>query len=156
MDEWWGGFGGAAGSRERALLLPRLFFQHFTDTSHLVEQADGRLVAFLIGFVSASEPDTAYVHFVGVEPTLRRTGLAAGLYEHFIQQATERGARVVRCVTSPGNTTSLAFHTGIGFQVDSSETVQNGVPVQLDYDGPGQHRITFTRRLAPPPPQART
>jgi GNAT superfamily N-acetyltransferase len=150
LDDWWGGFGGAAGSQQRALLLPRLFFQHFTDTSHLVERADGGLVAFLTGFLSASEPNTAYVHFVGVDPTLRRTGLGAGLYERFFQQAIERGARTVRCVTSPGNATSLAFHTGLGFQVDPSGTRVNGVPVQLDYDGPGHHRVTFTRRLADP------
>jgi ribosomal protein S18 acetylase RimI-like enzyme len=147
LDDWWGGFGGEAGSRERALLLPRLFFQHFNDTSQLVERADGRLVAFLIGFVSASRPGTAYVHFVGVDPALRRSGLGAGLYRQFSRRVTERGVRTVTCVTSPGNTTSVAFHTGLGFQVDPSADLENGVPVQLDYDGPGLHRVTFTRDL---------
>lgn len=63
------------------------------------------------------------------------------------------------CVTSPGNTTSVAFHTGLGFRVDPSATLENGVPVQLDHDGPGLHRVTFTRdlgsstqRLVPPSP----
>lgn len=85
LDDWWGGFGGEAGSRERALLLPRLFFQHSTDTSQLVERADGRLDAFLIGFVSASRPGTAHVHFVGVDPACAdpdsvraRTGSSSG------------------------------------------------------------------------------
>jgi GNAT superfamily N-acetyltransferase len=151
MDDWWGGLGGAAGSRERALLLPRLFFQHFTDTSRLVEAADGRLAAFLIGFLSASEPGTAFVHFVGVDPALRRTGIAGALYAGFFRQATERGAHTAKCVTSPGNTTSVAFHTRLGFQVDPSAVVDNGVPVQQDYDGPGLHRVTFTRRLTSPP-----
>lgn len=40
LDRWWAGFGGAAGSRERGLLLPRLSFQHFSGTSWLVEQDD--------------------------------------------------------------------------------------------------------------------
>src|SRR5437016_73337 len=39
MAEWWGGLGGQDGSKQRALLVPRLFFQHFTDTSYLVELA---------------------------------------------------------------------------------------------------------------------
>ena len=43
VEQWWGGRGGAEGARYRAALLPRLFFQHFTDTSTVVEHPDGRL-----------------------------------------------------------------------------------------------------------------
>ena len=39
LDEWWGELGGEAGRLERALLMPRLFLQHFTDTSSSVERA---------------------------------------------------------------------------------------------------------------------
>jgi len=145
MDEWWGDFGGAAGSHQRALLLPRLFFQHFTDSSYLVERADGRLVAFLIGFLSQSQADVAYIHFVGVDPVLHRSGVATGLYTRFFEFAAARGARSARCVTSPGNRTSLAFHTSLGFTVEGSQTVIDGVAVQRDYDGPGLDRVTFTR-----------
>jgi predicted GNAT superfamily acetyltransferase len=141
-------------------LLPRLFFQHFTDTSHLVEGTDGRLAAFLIGFAPASasepEPGTACVHFVGVDPAPHRTGPGAGLYEHFFQQALERGAHTVTCVTSPGNTTSPAFHTGLGFQVDPSETLAERGPGAAGLRRPGHHRITFVRRLEEPIQQVRT
>jgi hypothetical protein len=41
---------------QRALLLPRLFFQHFTDTS-LVAERDGQMAGFLIGFLSQSPRD---------------------------------------------------------------------------------------------------
>ncbi|EPH39288.1 hypothetical protein STRAU_7641 [Streptomyces aurantiacus JA 4570] len=37
LDTWWGGLKGEAAATERALLLPRLYFQHFTTTSLLVE-----------------------------------------------------------------------------------------------------------------------
>ncbi|MCL9796518.1 GNAT family N-acetyltransferase [Frankia sp. AgKG'84/4] len=150
MDDWWAGFGGADGSRQRALLLPRLFFQHFTDTSVLAEHADGGIAAFLVGFLSSSQPGTAYVHFVGVDPGLRRRGVAAGLYQRFFTLAATRGARRVRCVTSPGNAVSLAFHTGIGFRVDPGDLTMDGVAAQRDYDGPGLHRVTFTRALPGP------
>ncbi|MFW6186861.1 MAG: GNAT family N-acetyltransferase [Actinomycetota bacterium] len=149
MDSWWNDFGGTAGSQQRAALVPRLFFQHFTDTSYLVEE-DGHLVAFLVGFRSQSQPDTAYIHFVGVEPASRRTGMAAWLYEQFFTQARHSGATVVRCITSPGNTTSIAFHTGMGFEIEASDTYLDGVPVQMDYDGPGLNRIGFFRPLMPP------
>lgn len=149
MDSWWNDFGAAAGSQQRAALLPRLFFQHFTDTSYLLEE-DGRLVAFLVGFRSQSQRETAYIHFVGVEPASRRTGVAAYLYDQFCAQARRSGASVVRCITSPGNTTSIAFHTGMGFEIDPSDTHLDGVPVQVDYDGPGLDRVSFFRPLPPP------
>jgi ribosomal protein S18 acetylase RimI-like enzyme len=147
QEHWWGGLGGAAGTQQRAFLLPRLFFQHFADTSYLVEDTSGTLRAFLIGFVSQSRPGEAYVHFAGVDPELRRRGIAQGLYERFFGDVEARGARVVRCITSPANTTSQAFHTGIGFTIDESDRLVDGVPVQLDYDGPGVDRVTFTRVL---------
>jgi predicted GNAT superfamily acetyltransferase len=147
MDEWWGDFGGAAGSQQRALLLPRLFFQHFTDSSYLVERADGQLVAFLIGFLSQSQPDVAYIHFVGVDPVLHRSGVARGLYNRFFEFAAARGAHSARCITSPGNSASLAFHASLGFAIEGSETVVDGVAVQRDYDGPGLDRVAFTRSL---------
>ena len=147
LDQWWGDLGGAAGSRQRALLLPRLFFQHFTDSSYLVERSDGELVAFLVGFLSQAQPEVAYVHFVGVDPALHRAGVARGLYIRFFEQMAARGARHVRCITSPGNSASLAFHARLGFAIDPSQTLVGGVAVQRDYDGPGLDRIAFTRSL---------
>ncbi|MFW6186489.1 MAG: GNAT family N-acetyltransferase [Actinomycetota bacterium] len=146
LEGWWGGFGGPAGTQQRAALLPRLFFQHFTGTSCLLEQ-DGRLAAFLIGFHSSSQPDVGYVHFVGVEPASRRTGAARWLYEQFFAQARAAGVTTVRCITSPGNTTSIAFHQAVGFQIEPGPTRQDGISVQPDYDGPGLDRVSFVRHL---------
>ena len=59
-----------------------------------------------------------------------------------------RGARSVRCITSPGNTTSLAFHIGLRFVVDPA-TLLDGVPVQRDYDGRGLDRVSLTGHSRP-------
>lgn len=148
LDEWWAGFQGADGARQRVLLLPRLFFQHFNGTSYLVERTDGRLMAFLIGFVSQSQPQVGYIHCVGVDPELRRTGVASVLYERFFADVAARGARRVECITSPGNTASVAFHTRLGFEIRPGQTSLGGVAVQRDYDGPGLDRVAFMRPLA--------
>jgi GNAT superfamily N-acetyltransferase len=146
MAEWWGGLGGEAGTMQRALLLPRLFFQHFGDTSYLVER-DQRLISFLVGFLSQSQPEVAYVHFVGVHPAHRRAGLGAALYQRFIDEVSQRGATAVKCITGPLNTTSIAFHVGLGFELEPSADVVDGIPVHRDYDGPGLDRVTFVRQL---------
>jgi pimeloyl-ACP methyl ester carboxylesterase/ribosomal protein S18 acetylase RimI-like enzyme len=147
MVEWWGG-------RDIRGLLPRLFFQHFNDTSFIVEkpalsdpeprsvskgEGDGVLVAFLIGFISQSEPHAAYIHFVGVHPEHRRSGLGRALYQRFFELARARGAREVLSITAPAEGTgSIAFHTRLGF-------VASG-PIP-DHDGPGDGRVTFKKRI---------
>jgi len=54
INEWWGG-------RQLAHLLPKLFFQHFQDTSFVVEESDqvsgtNKIIAFIIGFISQTDP----------------------------------------------------------------------------------------------------
>jgi predicted GNAT superfamily acetyltransferase len=139
LVEWWQG-------RDLSDLLPRLFFQHFCTTSWLVEQ-DGELVAFLVGFVCPTHDDEAYIHFVGVDPELRGRGIAKGLYELFFDVARAQGRSVVRVITSPVNQASLAFHSHIGFVMLPGDGEQDGVPIWLDYDGPGRHRVRLERRL---------
>ncbi|MGZ3097148.1 GNAT family N-acetyltransferase [Streptomyces sp. H72] len=142
LDRWWGGLKGEAGAVERALLLPRLYFQHFTTTSFLIERSDGELAAFLVGFFSQTEPDVAYVHFVGVDPAQRGLGIGRALYRAFFALVRAHGRRYVHCITSPQNTASQAFHARLGFIA---------APTQRDYDGPGLDRVAFTVDLAREP-----
>lgn len=139
---WWGMPTGVAPTG----LLPRLFFQHFTNTSILVEDDDGALAAFLIGFRSASRPDTAYVHFVGVAPDLRGRGVARDLYERFFTMMREEGCTTVEAITGPINRGSQSFHRALGF-TQGGDTDLDGVLAYRDYDGRGEHRVTFNRQL---------
>lgn len=147
LGDWWGGMGGEAGALQRRLLVPRLFFQHFTDTSYIAEDADGSLRAFLVGFLSQTDPRTAYIHFVGVRPGAQRGGLGSTLYEAFFDLARERGRTRVRCITSPTNHNSVAYHTRMGFRIEPGDRVEDGVQVTTDYDGPGLDRVSFVRDL---------
>ena len=142
IPAWWG----LPGSANLGLLLPRLFFQHFGDTSTIVEDADGVLAGFLIGFRSQSTPEVAYIHFVGVRPDLRRSGLARGLYERFFDEMRASGCRRVDAITGPGNRRSQEFHAAMGFTA-SGDTTTDGVRAWRDYDGPGEHRVAFSRPL---------
>jgi RimJ/RimL family protein N-acetyltransferase len=109
VDAWWG--------RPMPGLLPRPFFTEFTDTSFVVER-EGALVAFLIGFLSQTACDEAYVHAVAVAPAARRQGLARLLYRRFAETAMSHGRRRIRAITTPSNAGSLAFHRRLGFRVE--------------------------------------
>ncbi|PSK88757.1 ribosomal protein S18 acetylase RimI-like enzyme [Murinocardiopsis flavida] len=159
IDDWWG--------RPMQSAVPRLFLDHFHPTSLAADIADtgnrgdgggggdggdggdggggggggdGRdgLAGFLIGFPSPAQPDAAYIHFVGISPDHRRTGLGARFYERFFAIAREAGRSRVRAITSPVNTRSAAFHRAMGF-------TESG-PI-ADYDGPGADRLLFERTL---------
>jgi ribosomal protein S18 acetylase RimI-like enzyme len=129
LDDWWG--------RPVLGALPRLFLDHFHDSSLVVDGAAGPQ-AFLVGILSPSEPDRAYVQFVGVSPAARGQGLARQLYEEFFALARRDGRRLVSAVTAPVNSGSVAFHRAMGFAVTG--------PVD-GYDGPGHDKIFFEREL---------
>ena len=129
LNDWWGG-------RSMTHLLPRLFFEHFQPTSFVVE-LDEELVAFIIGFISQTNPQEAYIHFVGVNPIYRKQGLANELYQLFFSTVQQLGCQAVHCITTPINTGSIAFHEAMGFSVQ----------LEKDYAGEGQDRILFSKEL---------
>ncbi|HEX6443793.1 MAG TPA: GNAT family N-acetyltransferase [Streptosporangiales bacterium] len=112
LDDWWG--------RPIASVLQPLFFDHFFSTSYVAE-CDGELAGFLVGFLSPSRPEVAYIHFVGVHPAHRKSGLARDLYGRFFDLARRDGRSEVWAVTSPVNERSIAFHRAMGFTVTGPE-----------------------------------
>lgn len=142
VDEWWSG-------RRLHDLLPRLWFQHFTNTSLIAETEGADLAGFLVGFVSPDDPTVAYVHMIGTDPNLRRRGLGAELYRRFIDDVAGRGVRDVVAITWPGNRASIGFHRSIGFEPDAGPGSRAiyGTPAYADYDYPGEDRVVLRRRL---------
>jgi predicted GNAT superfamily acetyltransferase len=128
VDEWWGG-------RQMAAMLPKLFFVHFRDTAYVADD-DGELAGFLCGFRSQTYDDQAYVHFMGVAPSQRGSGLGRELYERFFAAVAPRN--VIRAVTSPVNEGSIAFHRALGFDVER---------IDEDYDGRGGARVLLRKVL---------
>ena len=70
---------------------------------------------------------------------LEDSGSAEKLYEAFVAQARQYEATAVQAITTPGNSTSIAFHTAIGFR---GELVK-------DYAGPEDDRVLFEMTLLP-------
>jgi GNAT superfamily N-acetyltransferase len=141
IDAWWDG-------RSMGARLSHVFFAHFAPTSFVLE-TDGELVGFLLGFLSQTHPDEAYVHFVGIHPDYRRLGLGRRLYERFFVAAQMHGRRWVRSVTAPSNQLSIAFHRGVGFVPMHGDILFDGLQVWLDYAGTGGHRVVFRRAVVP-------
>ena len=132
VNVWWGGPRHGADAAEA--LLPALRRHELRRRGRREE-----LVGFLCGFLSQTVADEAYIHFMGVAPDRRGEGLGRSLYERFFDEVRAHGRTSVRCVTSPSNEDSVAFHEALGFVVEQ---------VVEDYDGPGEDRIVLLKRLA--------
>ena len=117
-------------------LAQRLFFEHFADTSLVADDERG-LAGFLIGFLSQSRPDEAYIHMVATRSDCRRSGLGQELYARFFVIAADAGRTVVTSITAPHNEASIAFHLALGFSAD----------LQPNHAGPGADKMVFRRSL---------
>lgn len=129
-------------------MLPKLFLNHFHDTS-FVAQKDGRIIGFLIGFLSPSPKlqNEAYVHFMGVHPDFRKKGIGKTLYERFFEICRAHNRTIVQACTSPVNKGSVEFHERIGFQLDPGNDKIDGFPVTQDYNRPGDHKVRFIKTI---------
>ncbi len=128
LDRWWDG-----PSSERALPI---FFYELGDQA-LIAETDGRVVGFLLGFITATVPPTGYVHLVGIHPDHRRQGVGQLLYERFLERCCSAGAARCKAITTVGNEGSMLFHTALGFEAEAV----------ADYAGPGRARVVFTKTL---------
>jgi GNAT superfamily N-acetyltransferase len=143
MPEWWGG-------RDLRALLPRIFFEHFGSTS-LIAERDGELAAFLVGFLCPDHGDEAYIHFVGVDPRWRRSGLARNLYERFFGIARVNGRTFVRAVTAFVNHDSIAFHRRLGFTLLPAGQTFDGHQATPDPSVPEGAVVRFELTIDAPP-----
>jgi predicted GNAT superfamily acetyltransferase len=129
LDDFWGE------DRDMAFLHQALYVHEFGDTSVLAER-DGRIVAYLLGFVS--QDATGYIHAVAVRREARGEGLARRCYERFRELVAARGAHGLKAITQPENAGSRAFHEALGF---SAEEVEG-------YSPSAGTRLVFRRRIA--------
>lgn len=137
---WWG----AAYDSD---MFSKWYIHHFRDTC-LAAEIGGELAGFVMGFCSQTEPDAAYIRIVMVGPEHRGRGIGRALYEAFFERASASGRSVIRCVTAPHKSSSLAFHAKLGFRMEPQKEERGGLPVAVDYDGRGGDRVVLVKRLA--------
>ncbi len=124
------------GEREMAGLHQALYVHEFGDSALLIRDGEGRVIAYLLGFVSPAR--VGYVHLVAVREGHRGKGLARHLYTEFESYARARGAIALKAITGPENHGSKAFHRAIGFTVREV----------AGYSVSGEARLVFERPLA--------
>ena len=139
MPDWWGG-------RDLRSSVPKVFFIHFCNTVFVAEKGN-ELAGFLVGFLSQTDPGEGYIHFVGVHPEMRKTGLGRDLYQRFFDVCLAHSRHIVRSCTSPVNKLSIAFHQHMGFTIEPGDAAVDGVPVTMNFLRENDPKVLFKKEL---------
>lgn len=140
IPAWWDG-------RDLSSMVLKVFFVHFNTTTYIAE-IDDKLVGFLVGFMSQSEEQVGYIHFMGVHPGYRRSGIGRLLYERFYEACRAQNRSIVKSCTSPVNKLSIGFHLKMGYSIEPGDGMIDGVPVMLNYLGKDNPKVRFIKKLS--------
>lgn len=121
-----------------------MFYYSFGNTAYTITEK-GSVAAYLLGFFSQRE-DAAYVHMINVRMEYQGRGYGRKLYEHFISIAQKKGCTSIGAITSVKNSSSIAFHKSLGMSLTGDGMI-DGIPVELDYAGEGEHRVLFSMAI---------
>lgn len=139
IDNWWGW--------PTSFKFHPVYLYQFGNTAFVMED-NGKVVGFVVGFISQTDPQEAYIHLVATEPQYRTKGIARTLYKRFFTEVFTRGCCRVRAITIPTNRESIAFHKHMGFRILEDHAIEvEGVKAVKNYSGPGQHRVVFIKDL---------
>jgi ribosomal protein S18 acetylase RimI-like enzyme len=139
MPTWWDG-------RDLTSMIPKVFFIHFCDTSFIIED-ENQLIGFLVGFMSQTDKNTGYIHFVGVHPDYRKSGIGQKLYQHFFNSCELNNRTIIKSCTSPINKLSIAFHQRMGFEIEPGDGLIDGISVTTNYLGSDNPKVLFKKKI---------
>ena len=137
LPEFWDG-------RDTRHLHQSFLIHEFGNTAFVIRDG-ARVVAYLFGFLSQTQP-VGYVHAIAVRASARRRRLAQRLFDHFEDFARRHGCSHVKAITTPSNAGSIAFHKSRGMQL-LGEPNADGIPVVPDYSGRGATRVVFWKAI---------
>jgi GNAT superfamily N-acetyltransferase len=137
LEDFWNG-------RDTRALHHPMLINEFGNSAFVI-RAGTRVMAYLFGFVSQVEP-VGYVHLIAVRASARRQCLAQKLFRHFVDFARRHGCTHVKAITTPSNSSSIAFHKSIGMTL-LGEPDNAGITVIPDYAGRSEPRVVFWKAI---------
>lgn len=121
---------------------------HFRGTCFISEDM-GKMLGYLLGFRSQTNPEVAYMHLIQVDPKMRGHGVGRKLYRQFEDAAKAMGCKKVITTSRPQNKLASAFYEYMGFMpVESGNMIEvDGTRAIRDYNGPGKHVIVWSKDI---------
>jgi GNAT superfamily N-acetyltransferase len=125
-----------------------LLTRHFRGTCFVAEDRN-KMIGYLLGFRSQSQPEEAYLHLVQVDPALRGHGVGRRMFSLFESSVKKMGCKKILAASRPQNKTAMTFYETVGFRpVQAGTMVEvDGVMAIKDYNGPGKHVVLWSKDI---------
>ena len=107
-----------------------LLCRDFAETC-VIAELEGKVCAFLTGYIPPGEVDTLFVWQVGVGRSARGLGVASGLLKHLLLREGNKGVRHLETTVSPSNTASRALFTSLARRLETEISESPGFPAEL-------------------------
>jgi diaminobutyrate acetyltransferase len=128
----------------------RIVIRYFRDTCYLAER-DGKILGFMWGFLSQTDPHTFFLWQIGVDPSTRGEGIGGRILEAAERELAERGCHRIELTIDPSNRPSQRLFEKRGYRNISDEegrTIEvEGVLAVCGYYRPDGHFSLFEKRL---------
>ncbi len=124
---------------------------HLADTCVLARDTEGRLAAYVSGYVPPRQPDTLFIWQVAVAPHARGQGLAGRLLRHLLQVSTAK-LHWLETTVSPGNTASERLFRGLARELGAACACHELFPASAFAPGPSPdapHEAEWLYRIGP-------
>lgn len=126
------------GSADYPMFFFRQAYDLFGDMFLVAEGQDGAIAGYILGGVSCTNTEEAWILSLVVRSTDRKMGHGTSLLRAFLQNVGTRRVRRVKLSVSPANTQAIRFYEQLHFA-----TVERAI----DYCGPGESRLIMQRIL---------
>lgn len=122
--------------------------RHFANTCFVAEK-EGKIVGYILGWISQVDNTVAYIHNICINPDFRRKKIGIDLYDRFIEVVRDKGCKKIFLIINPGNKASFNFHHVQGFKVseEGEGIIIEGDRAVKDYNGPGKHMVVMYKEI---------
>ncbi len=128
----------------------KIILRYFGDTCFIAEKG-GEIVGFLLGFVSQNNPDNLFIWQIGVNPNMRKKGIAQKMLAEEEKEVKKRGCKRIEVTIAPENTVSKKLFEKLGYKNVSyreGETIEvKGSTTVKDYYKPDRHFILYEKEV---------
>ncbi|MFE9244454.1 diaminobutyrate acetyltransferase [Nocardiopsis sp. NPDC006938] len=96
-----------------------LWCRDFAATSVVARDADGRMAAYVTGYVRPDSPDTYFLWQVAVDPAYQGRRLARRMLDFIGERLADRGLRYLEATVTPDNEASRALFASFARNLDA-------------------------------------
>jgi L-2,4-diaminobutyric acid acetyltransferase len=116
---------------------------HFADTSVKVEK-DGRLVAFISGYIPPRQPDVLFIWQVAVSAEARGQGVGGRMLQYLVDSPACRNVRYMHTTVTPDNKASTAMFASFASKRNAACSEQVLFDRERHFGGRHDSEVLFT------------